>query len=66
MEAKKIETNAWRVAKLLIDMNNGAAVLNERTKAYLLEDKQGQFFFHREYLPYSLLVFLCWGKEDLT
>ena len=30
MEARGMEKNAWRVAKLLIDMTDGAPVLNER------------------------------------
>ena len=45
MATRRMEKNAWHIAKLLVDMNDGAQILNEPIKAFLLEDEKGQLFF---------------------
>ena len=70
METKGMEKNALLVSKLLVHMNDGAPGFYERIKAYFFKDKQGQFFFNKEYLLQHhsafLSVFLWWAIENST
>ena len=55
-----MEKNAWHIAKLLVDTNDGTAVLHERTKVCLLNDKQELLFFNKEYsLKYHGALLNC-------
>ena len=58
-----MEKNTWHVEKLLVDINDGAPVLNERIEAYLSEDKQELVFFNRVYLLQYHVALLCYSPS---
>ena len=50
LEKRRMEKNAWHVSKILVERNDGVAVLSERITAYLSEEQDKLFFFNQEYL----------------
>ena len=50
IEETRLQQNAWEVAKELVERIDGAPVMGEMIKAYLLEDENQLFFFNQQYL----------------
>ena len=61
--------NGWYVAKLLVHVNDGVPVLNERIKAYLFRNKGSSSSVENIYcsiIQFCFAVFFQWGKGNLT
>ena len=50
LEQRRMEQNAWNVAKQLVDRIDGAPVFSERITAYLSEEQDKLFYFNQKYL----------------